>query len=65
MYLYLFLWIVGATHQGRHKMMDCMRVCLDIIYKYLDGSPLHIQIIRREWMGVEPTAARNATHHRF
>ena len=25
---------------------------------------LHAKL-RREWMGVEPTAARNATRHRF
>ncbi len=43
---------------------------LDMLWEMLRSAQHdkteHVSLkIRREWMGVEPTAARNATRHRF
>ena len=44
--------------------MGLEQIVMDISYANLLKTP-GLYKTRREWMGVEPTAARNATRHRF
>src|SRR5215211_4159215 len=56
----------GLSWQAwKHSVLDCFGNPETASLMTKPSGFLLIKKSRREWMGVEPTAARNATRHRF